>query len=75
MLDYLSGWGVNGSLVMLVPSHPLPELPVLLSSSPPYLPQASTSGLSAGAVAGIVVGSVLGAAMLVGTGVLLLLLR
>ena len=75
VLDYLSGWGVNGSLVMLVPSQPLPELPVVLSSSPPYLPQASTSGLSAGAVAGIVVGSVLGAATLVGTGVLLLLLR
>ena len=55
------GWGVNGSLVTLLPDTPLPLL-----EDPPH-PSPSTSGsngLSSGAVAGIVVGSVVGAALL-----------
>ena len=67
MLDTMSGWGVNGSLVTLLPDQPLPLL-----SLPP--PSASSSGsLSSGAVAGIVMGSCVGTALLAGVGVLLLL--
>ena len=68
MLGYMSGWGVNGSLVTLLPDQPLP-IPTP-SSSP-----SSSSGQSLGAVAGIVVGSIVGAAMLVGAAALRLLHR
>ena len=65
VLDTMSGWGVNGSLVTLLPDTPLPA-PLPSSAS-------GSTGLSAGAVAGIVVGSCVGAALLVGLGMLLLL--
>ena len=68
VLDSLVGWGVNGSLVTLLPDQPLPALP------PPAPPPSSNQGLSSGAIAGIVVGCVAGAALLVG-GALLLLWR
>ena len=73
MLDTMSGWGVNGSLMMLLPDQPLPlptglPLPESVSSS-------SSTGLSSGAVAGIVVGSVVGAVALLGVLLLLLLPR
>ena len=74
MLDSFSGWGVNGSLVTLLPDMPLPQ-----QAPPPNLHQAASSStasaLSAGAVAGIVVGSVFGAALLVGAAMLLLIHR
>ena len=69
----MSGWGVNGSLVTL-----LPDQLVQLASPPPAPASASSgssSGLLAGAVAGIVVGSCVGAALLVWVGVLLLRTR
>ena len=66
VLANMSGWGVNGSLVTLLPNQPLP--PTL--PSPPA--SSSSPGLSYGAVAGIVVGSCAGAALLLLTGGLLL---
>ena len=66
VLANMSGWGVNGSLVTLLPNQPLP--PTL--PSPPA--SSSSPGLSYGAVAGIVVGSCVGAALLLLTGGLLL---
>ena len=68
VLDSMVGWGVNGSLVTLLPDQPLPALP------PPAPLSSSSQGLSAGAIAGIVVGSIVGTALLVG-GALLLLRR
>ena len=66
MLDSFLGWGVNGSLVTLLPDQQLP-----LPMSPPS--PGSSSGLSTGALAGIVVGCITGAALLLaGTAVLLL---
>ena len=54
------GWGVNGSLVTLLPDTPLP----LLEDPPHPSPSASSSsGLFSGAVVGIVVGSIVGAAL------------
>ena len=67
----MSGWGVNGSLVTLLPDTPLPPLPPPSAASN----GGSSSGLSAGAVAGIVAGSCVGAALLAGGVVGLLLLR
>ena len=72
MLDYMSGWGVNGSLVTLLPIQPLP----LLTPSPcPSMAASSSHGLSTGAMAGLVVGSIAGAAILTGAAALLLLHR
>ena len=74
MLDYMSGWGVNGSLVTLLPDTPLP----LLTPSPFPSMEASSSqgqGLSTEAMAGIVVGSIAGAAILTGAAALLWLHR
>ena len=66
VLDTLLGWGVNGSLVMLMPDMPLPQTEAPPLPIPSYLAStSSSSGLSSGAVAGIVVGSVAGAALLV----------
>ena len=63
VLTSMSGWGVNGSLVTLLPDTPLPQLE-------PSAP--NSHGLSSGAVAGIVVGSIAGAALLLGGAALLL---
>ena len=71
LLDSLSGWGVNGNLVTLVPDAPM----LAIQAPPPPAPSSSSAGLSSGDVAGIVVGSVVGAALLVGGAVLLLLLH
>ena len=72
VLGTMSGWGVSGNLVTLLPDQPLPLPPPSPSSVPP---SSSQEGLSSGAVAGIVVGSVAGAALLVGAVALLLLRR
>ena len=66
VLDTMSGWGVNGSLVTLLPDQPLPPTP------PPPTAYSSHS-LPAGAVAGIVIAAVVMAG--VGISVILLLLR
>ena len=73
-LDSLSGWGVNGSMVTLLPDTPLPEATLLQPPPPLLAASSSSSGLSAGAVVGVVVGSVCGAALLIGGLALLLLL-
>ena len=74
LLDYMSGWGVNGSLVTLLPDQPLP---LLSPSSFPSMVVSSSQGqsLSTGAMAGIVVGSIAGAAILTGAAALLWLHR
>ena len=66
----MSGWGVRGNLVTLLPDHPLP----------PSAPSASSSGgvdigLSPGAVTGIAVGGAVVGAVLLGLVMLLLLQR
>ena len=70
VLDYMSGWGVNGSFVTLRPDTPLPTP----TPSPPPSPS-SSQGMSSGAVAGIVVGSIAGAAILAGVVAAFLLRR
>ena len=68
VLDTLSGWGMNGSLVTLVPLKPL----FATSSSPTLDASSSSSSLSSRAVASIVVGCITGATLLVGGGMLVL---
>ena len=71
MLNSITGWGVNGSLMTLLPDQALPFPTPPLSSTPS---PDSSPGLSCGALAGIVVGSIAGAALLV-TGVAVLLIK
>ena len=71
MLDSITGWGVNGSLVTLLPDQVLPLPTPPLSSTPP---PDSSSDLSFGALAGVVVGGITGAVLLLG-GITVLLLK
>ena len=71
VLDAMSVWGVNGSLVTLLPDQPLP-LPTGITP-PGSVSSSSSTGMSSGVVAGIVVGSVVGAVALLGVLLLLLL--
>ena len=83
VLANLSGWGVNGTFVTLIPKQPLLYVRLIpRNSTPPAKPptlypsisdrNSSGSSLSSGAVAGVVVGCIVGAALLLLGGVLLL---
>ena len=76
VLANISGWGVNGSLVTVVPEQLLLYAHLIPSNyTPPAMPPSgsSSSSLSSGAVAGVVVGCIVGAALLLLLGGLLLL--
>ena len=70
VLDTIWGWGVNGSLVTLLPDQPLPP-----SAPPAYSSTVVDIHLSPGSVAGIAVGGAVVGAVLLGLVMLLLLQR